>query len=142
MILELGSKPFLLLAVVMTAAGLLLAWRARRLLSRAMRTSGRITHFIEEEYQRQRHDGGSDTEREYFPHVEFFLEDGSRILFRSGVSHTTQALQGTAVTVSYQASSPSATAEIAGFPALLRVWTPVVISAVMAVGFFVLYFAN
>jgi len=142
MTLELGPKLYLLLAAFMTAVALILAWRGRRFLSRAVRTSGRITHFSEREYQRQRHDGGSDTEKEYFPHVEFFLEDGSRILFRSGVSHSTQVRQGMAVTVSYQAASPSATAEIAGFPALLRVWTPAVLSAVFAVGFFILYFAS
>ena len=135
-----AAPIFLLLAVLMTVA-LLLAWRARRYLSRAVRTSGRITQFTDKEYQRQRHDSGSDTETEYYPHVEFFLEDGSRIVFRSGVSHTTQVRQGTTVSVSDDASSPTATAEIAGFPALLRAWTPAALSGVFAVGFFILFSA-
>ena len=129
----------LLGAAVSGAASVVFGWRAWRFLARAVHTSGRITHFTEREYKQQTHDG-SDTRVEYLPHVEFLLQDGSPVSFRSDVGHASQAKHGLTVAVTYDAASPAGSAEIAGFPAMLRVWSSVVIAGVMTAALLLLYF--
>ena len=129
----------LLLTVVMAGLTVSLAWRARRNLARSTRTPGRIRRFTEKEFHTQRHEGGSDTDTEYLPEVEFALPDGTPVVFQSRFGDESEARLGAAVTVVYDPSSPAATAEIAGLPAVVRAWRLVAVSAAVTLALLLFY---
>jgi len=123
-----------LILISLTSAALIvtlgLAWRTRRFMARAVRTSGRIRNITMDlvEWESYGSDHPAQTTRSYTPHVEFTREDGYKVEFRSRVSHPGSSLyrQGQEVTVVYERSDPAGTAEIAG-PA---VWRSVIFSAI------------
>ncbi|HET7292782.1 MAG TPA: DUF3592 domain-containing protein [Vicinamibacteria bacterium] len=116
----------------LTSAALLLtlawAWRIRRFLARAGRAAGTILRVEREEHTTQSYGGDhpEQTSQWFTPVVAFAAEDGSKVEFRSRVSHPGKPLyrEGEAVTVVYDRARPSTTAEIEG----AAVWQPVVFS--------------
>ena len=109
-------------------------WRARRFLTRVVRTQGRITHFITKETKRWQGEGqGADTETDYLPHVEFSLPDGSRVAFQSRVNQPNQIQQARAVTVVYDPEAPASSAEIEGIAAWFVAWRLVVAFGALSV---------
>jgi hypothetical protein len=85
------------------------AWRTRRFLARAVRTKGRITGYTE----RETASNGARTHTWYYPHVEFHLEDGTRLEFENPAYEVHRSGVGAHVDVLYERGRPE-TAHIGG----------------------------
>jgi hypothetical protein len=126
-----------LVLIVLTAAALAatlgLAWRTRRFVSRAVRTTGKVTRNEAEkqEWEGYGSDHPAETTWSFRPHVSFTLEDGSRVEFASRVAHPRSPIYqpGQEVGVVYERADPSGTAQIAD----LGVWRHTVYAGIGAV---------
>ena len=114
----------LVVGAVLAVRTAVLAWRTRQFLARAARASGRITRF---EQERRVTPGGygesSETTTYHYPYVEFALEDGSLVTFRSRLGEETPTFRmDQIVTVVYELDCPETTAEIEGPASWQQVW--------------------
>lgn len=121
----LHSLPLLSMAALTLTV--VLAWRTRRFLARAARVDGRVTRIAMDLHHGPRYGSEPpDTTERYTPYVEFSLEDGSPVEFRScqSTSNAPGFKEGEIVTVVYERAHPLTTAEIAGS----AVWRSVTLS--------------
>jgi hypothetical protein len=110
------------LTTVALAATLGFAWRTRRFLARATRTTGKVTRNVSEKHETMSYgsEHPAETTWSFTPHVRFALEDGSSVEFASRVAHPRAPVYapGQEVGVVYERADPAGTAQIAD----LGVW--------------------